>query len=153
MVFVGQNGPFTEALVASGIPFRSLQHLKRPIHPLEDYRAVLEIRNRLLAFSPDLVACHSSKAGWLGRIAAKMAGVPAVFTVHGWTFTDGVSKVKRTVYKWAESLAAPLARRIITVSDCDRQLAIQSGVVKPHQVVTVLNGIPDTPAKNAAGDF
>ena len=149
MVFVGQNGPFTEVLIATRVPHRSLRHLKHPVHPLNDYRAVLEIRDELLAFSPDLVTCHSSKAGWLGRIAAKIAGIPAIFTVHGWAFTDGVPRAKRTVYKWAELLAAPLAQRIITVSEYDRQLAIQSRVAKPDQIVTVLNGIPDIPAQNA----
>lgn len=140
-VFLGQEGVFTEVLRAAGVPYQSLHHLKRRISPLEDFKAVLELKGALSRYSPDLIACHSSKAGWLGRIAAKMVDIPVVFTAHCWAYTEGVPPVRRAVYRWAERFAAPLASRIITVSDHDRQVAIRAGVARFDQLVTVRNGI------------
>lgn len=144
-VLVGGEGPFTDELRTLGIPFRSLQHLVRPIRPLDDTRGVMELRRLLSEVKPDLVSTHSSKAGWLGRLAARSLHIPVIFTAHGWAFTDGVPQFERRFYALAERLAAPLARRIIAVSEYDRRLAIQYRVAPPHQVVTIHNGMPDVP--------
>lgn len=121
----------------------SLPALARPIHPAGDLRAYLQIRAALKALRPQLLSTHSSKAGWLGRLAARSLGIPVVFTAHGWAFTEGVAQPQRTFYLWAERLVAPLADRIITVSHYDRQLAIRCGVGVPEQLITVHNGMPD----------
>jgi glycosyltransferase involved in cell wall biosynthesis len=47
------------------------------------------------------------------------------------------------VYRWIERLAAPLAARIITVSDFDRELALARGIASSDKVVTIHNGMPD----------
>lgn len=121
----------------------SLPALARPIDPAADVRAYRQIRAVLQALSPQLLSTHSSKAGWLGRLAARSLGIPVLFTAHGWAFTEGVPQPKRTVYLWAERLAAPLAARIITVSHYDRELATRYGVGSPEQLITVHNGMPD----------
>ncbi len=141
-VLVGQEGPFTEELRDKGIPCRTLRYLVRPISPIVDVRGVLELRHVLTELTPDLVCAHSSKAGWLGRLAARTLGIPSVFTVHGWAFTDGVPGRKRMIYALAERLAAPLGQRIITVSDFDRELALRCRMAPPKKLVTVHNGVP-----------
>jgi glycosyltransferase involved in cell wall biosynthesis len=145
-VLVGSDGLLTEELRASGIPVTTLRHLVRPLDARKDSRAFLEVRAALKALQPNLVATHSSKAGWIGRAAARSLGMPVVFTAHGWAFTDGVPAVKRTVYWLAERLAGPLASRVITVSEHDRELAIRLRVLPAHKVVTVHNGMPDVPS-------
>ena len=85
-------------------------------------------------------------AGWLGRLAGRLLGIPVVFTAHGWTFAEGVSGTGRKVYRLAERLAAPLADRIITVSRHDRDFALAAGVGTPAQIVAVHNGMADLPA-------
>ncbi len=150
-VLVGSEGPFTEDLRASGIPVTKLRHLVRPLHPVEDPRAFLEVRAALRALRPSLVSTHSSKAGWIGRAAARSLGIPAVFTAHGWAFTEGVPAAQRGTYWLAERLAAPLSSRVITVSEHDRRLAIRLRVVPPHKVVTVHNGMPAAPSLPLAG--
>lgn len=142
-VLVGGQGPFTEELRRLGIPFRSLRSLVRPIQPLQDVRAVLEVLEVLRQIRPDLVATHSSKAGWLGRIAASWLGIPVIFTAHGWAFTDGVPEGARRVYMVAERVASRFASCIITVSEYDRILAIRYRVAPAQKVITIHNGIPD----------
>ncbi len=142
-VLTGGEGPFTQGLQAREIPFMSLRHLAAPIHPWRDIRAVAELRGALRARRPDLISAHSSKAGVLGRIAARSLGIPTVFTAHGWSFTPGVPRLSAAVYRWSERLAAPLASRIITVSEFDRQLAMKERVSSPERLVTIHNGMPD----------
>lgn len=143
VVLVGGRGPFVDELVSHGIPYISLSYLVRPIRPWTDVRAFLELRQRLNALHPDVVATHSSKAGLLGRMAAKGLGLPVVFTAHGWAFTEGVPRKERLLYIGAERFAARFADRIITVSDFDRYLALKFGVAPASKLVTIHNGLPD----------
>src|SRR6266851_3032948 len=64
-VLVGGNGPFCEDLRRNEIPYRSLSSLVRSIDPVHDPLAMVELRRCFKELQPDLVATHSSKAGWL----------------------------------------------------------------------------------------
>lgn len=142
-VITSGSGPFIDDLRAWDIPVRVLRHLSAPIHPLRDLLALREIRGVLLELRPDLVAAHSSKAGILGRLAARSLEVPVVFTVHGWAFTPGIPASQAAVYRRVERLVGPLARKIITVSEFDRRLALGARIAAENRVVTVHNGMPD----------
>jgi glycosyltransferase involved in cell wall biosynthesis len=142
-VLVGGDGPFIELLRQLQIKYQILPNLKRSIHPYYDGMALMEIIGALKEIQPDLLATHSSKAGWLGRLAAKILSIPTVFTAHGWAFTDGVSPIQRRIYTWAERLAAPLAQKIITVSEYDKVIALKNKVTFADKLVTIHNGVPD----------
>lgn len=143
LVAAGGSGPFAATLAEEGIPYRALQHLVRPIRPWKDWQAYQEIKKLLREVKPDLVTVHSSKAGWLGRAAARRAGFPVIFTAHGWLFTEGAGAVAALVYRWAERLAAPLGDRIITVSEYGKNLAVKYRVARPEKLAAVHNGLPD----------
>ena len=142
-VLTGGNGVFIDDLHRLGIPVRVMRHLSVPIHPLEDLRALREIRGALTELRPDLIAAHSSKAGILGRLAGRSLKVPVVFTVHGWAFTPGVPPLHAAIYRQAERLVGPLASRIITVSEFDRRLGLAARIAGEDRLVTVHNGMPD----------
>jgi glycosyltransferase involved in cell wall biosynthesis len=146
-VFVGGEGAFVESLRVAGVPVGILPHLTVPISPLGDLRALGEIRNALRRQSPDLVALHSSKAGILGRIAARSLGIPALLTAHGWNFTPGIAPAAAAAYRQIERMAGRISTRIITVSEYDRRLALDAGLTGADRVVAVHNGIPDIPAE------
>jgi glycosyltransferase involved in cell wall biosynthesis len=143
IVFVGQSGPFTDLLERGGINFISLKNLIRPISPLSDIKALIEIVSQLRKYSPDVLTLHSSKAGLLGRVAGRYLRIPTVFTAHGWAFSDGVNSFARFIFILIERITASLADRIITVSDYDHQLAIRHNVADPMRLVTVHNGISE----------
>ena len=143
IVVTSGSGVYTESLRAAGVQTIPLENLGVPIHLFRDLRALYEIHAILKALRPDLVSTHSSKAGILGRIAARTLGIPVIFTAHGWAFTPGVPARQAALYRWIERVATPFASRIITVSDFDRQLAIGRGVAESEKVVTVHNGMPD----------
>lgn len=87
---------------------------------------------------------HSSKAGILGRLAARSLSLPVIFTVHGWAFTEGVSAKRRFFYMWVEKTMSRFSSKIITVSNYDRNLAINNSVADPDRMITVHNGMPET---------
>lgn len=142
-VAAGAAGHAASWLDSAGIPFVHLKWLKRSIRPVADLIAVLELRRIICKLKPDIVCLHSSKAGYVGRLASRLAKVPAVFTAHGWAFAEGVGQTRQRVYRILERWARPLAARVITVSEYDKRLAIQFGVGRTEDFVTIHNGMPD----------
>ena len=142
VVVTGVPGPLTEQLEDRGIDVRICPGMLREIQPLQDFRAVGAMIDLIREIRPDLVSTHSSKAGIVGRVAAWRAGVPAMFTAHGWAFTGGVAQPKRTIYRLIERATERLADRIVCVSDYDRNLAIDGGM-SPDRLITIHNALPD----------
>lgn len=142
-VLGGGTGELAEQLGRAGITFRQVHNLGREIHPVRDALAVREIVRILRELAPDLLALHSSKAGILGRLAAVRAGVPAVFTAHGWAFTGGVPGFKKRMFRAVERAAGLLATAVINVSAYDRDLARSAGLVPDDRLHVVRNGVPD----------
>lgn len=144
-VLVGGEGPFLEEIKECGIPVQTIHHLVRAIHPYHDWCAFLEICRALRCLQPDLVATHTSKAGWIGRMAARSLGIPVLFTAHGWSFIQVAPGVMKKIYILAEKIAANLSSRVITVSEYDRIFCLKHHMVSPDKVITIHNGIPDIP--------
>lgn len=135
---------FQERAALMGLECYGIKNLVREISPVKDISCYLELRNFLKAHSPDIVHVHSSKAGIIGRLAARRLSLPVIFTVHGWAFTEGVSSKRRFFYRWVERIMSRFASKIITVSDYDRELAIDNKVSDPNRMITVHNGMPES---------
>ena len=142
-VALGKKGSFSELLEEEGIPYRLVNDLERKISLFQDFRAFKNILSLIRELNPDVVALHSSKVGILGRIAAKIAKKPTVFTAHGWSFTEGKSKLSRKIYGVIEKVGAFLSDRIITVSEYDSRLAYQYHIADPEKIQVIHNGVPD----------
>lgn len=143
VVLVGGGGVLARQLEARGVEVVQLRHMARPIRPFSDFRALRELIGGLRRIRPDIISTHSSKAGILGRLAGRRLGIPTITTAHGWLF-DLPLKGRRQRLVWRiEKGMAPLARRIVTVCESDRQLAIDSGVSEPDRFVTIHNAMPD----------
>jgi len=141
---VGEKGFLTDAASDLNIPFHIVPNLLQPINALKDARALAELVNLIRRVKPDLVHAHTSKAGVLGRLAARLAGVPAIFTAHTWSFAEGTSRKWKMVGIPSERLAARWSRKIITVSEVNRRLALNHRVASEDNLITIHNGIADT---------
>jgi len=90
----------------------------------------------------DLVHTHSSKAGVLGRLAARWAGVRAVVhTVHGWSFNDVQPRAIRRAYVEIERAAARITDRLVCVAEADRSRGLAEGIGHEGQYVVLRSGI------------
>lgn len=151
-VLVGGNGLYAELLRDKGIKVVNLSYLVRPIRPHLDTLAVLECWWALKSFGPDIVHLHSTKAGLVGRLAAKLAGLPVVFTAHGWAFTEGIAERSRRLAVFLERRAARLSDATICVSEYDRQLALRLGVGNASLLKLIRNGVPEVlPDQRSSG--
>lgn len=142
-ILVGGTGAFTKSLDKNNIAYISLTHLKRELSVQHEVLGYFEIKKQLELLNPDIVHCHSTKAGLLGRLAAKSLNIPVVFTAHGWAFTDGVGAKKQKIYAHVERALSKLSDAIISVSDYDRQHGFKHNVGSQQLVTTVHNGVPD----------
>lgn len=139
----GEGENIHEVLVKEGIPHYQSKHLIRELNLVSDLRAFIELRKIVKELNPDLLATHSSKAGIIGRLVGWSLGVPTVFTAHGWSFTEGVSKRKRVLYRMIEKVAGIFSNGVITVSQYDYKLARKHNVVSRGKLQTIHNGVHD----------
>ena len=142
-VAMGNRGPLWEQLAETRVSVHHIPALVRPISATYDIRALRQTVALIRKIKPALITTHSSKAGMLGRMAARRCRIPVIFTAHGWAFTEGVPAGRRRFYVLAERAAARWTDRIICVSEYDRQLALKYGVGRKEQLVTIHNGIPE----------
>ena len=145
ILITGKEGWLTEQAKEKGITCHIVPDLIRPIAPLHDFKAIRAIKGILHQEKPVLVHCHSSKAGIIGRIAAYRCNIPAIFTAHGWAFTDGVNPIKRRIYAFIENLVGYCTDKIICVSEYDRKLGERYLSAHKEKMVTIHNCIPDMP--------
>ncbi|WP_196596233.1 glycosyltransferase family 4 protein [Pectinatus frisingensis] len=140
-IIIGNRGWLSEQLEEMGIRVFIVDDLVRSISISKDIKAAYRIYRLIEKINPDIVHCHSSKAGILGRVAAYLGGVSAVFTAHGWAFTEGVSEKKRVIYRYIELLAGYFTKKIICVSQYDYQLAIDYLPQHKKKLTVIHNGI------------
>lgn len=141
-LIVGEQGALVDELRAMNVKVHIIPELVREISPYKDIKCALIIRKIIKKFSPDVIALHSSKAGIVGRLAALFLNIPVIFTVHGWSFANGVNDNKRRLYIIIERLFSKVTDEIITVSAQDKQLAIEHNVASASQQTVIHNGVP-----------
>src|SRR5262249_21765131 len=91
--------------------------LVREVHPLKDAATLFTLWRLFRRERPDVVHTHSSKAGILGRWAAKLAGVPFIFhTAHGFGFNDFQRPLIRNVYVFLERWTTKITTKLVVVS-------------------------------------
>ena len=102
-------------------------------------------------FRPDIIHCHSSKAGVLGRLAAIFAGVPAVYTPHAY-FGMGVRRTARTgLFNQIERWLAGIGQTI-NVSEDEALFARSHLSVKSSRQTVIPNAVDPHVFKPAQGD-
>jgi Glycosyltransferase Family 4 len=142
-IATGEEGFLTEACREQGIPAHVVKHLAREIRPVGDLLGLTELVRLMQRVKPDLLHAHTFKAGFLGRLAAKVLKIPAVYSVHMWPFGRAVPRSWRVAAPLCERLAARCCNRIISVSELGVRTAAQYGICDSSHVVAIWNGIPD----------
>lgn len=137
----GEGNMFAQATRA-GVRTVVLPSLLREIRPLTDVKAILDVYRFLKRGGYDVVHTHSSKAGVVGRIAARMAGVPVVVhTLHGLAFHEYQSSWKNRLYVALERFCAPMSQRLISVSEKISDAALAKHVGRREQHMRIFSGI------------
>ena len=91
----------------------------------------------------DIVHTHSSKAGIVGRVAARWAGAPVIIhTPHGHVFYGYFGPVVTRLFLTLERWCARFTDRIITLTERGRREHLDLGVSLPEQYSVIPSGIP-----------
>lgn len=131
---------FVRDLERAGVPFFPVP-MSRSISPLPDAHALRQLVSLIRAGHYDIVHTHSSKAGFLGRIAARIAGTPVVHTPNGLYFLGLRSPAKRRFYLALEQFASRLSSRVIAVSESEQAAMVRHRMAPADRVVCIENGI------------
>ncbi len=119
-----------------------LPHLRREVRPVRDALALGELRRAIRAWQPHIVHTHSSKAGILGRLAARLEGVPViVHSVHGWGFGAHQPAVVRAAYLTAERLMARFTTCFITVAAENLEQGVKLGLFTRERARVIRSGV------------
>ncbi len=122
---------------------KSFPHLVRSIHPLFDFLVIRELAESLRRETPDVLHTHSSKAGIVGRIAARLAGVPIlVHTFHGFGFNKEQKPWTRALFIFLERLTARWTHALVFVSQANWDEAKSLRFGKVDRYHRIRSGIP-----------
>lgn len=131
-----------DVLGIPGVETVLLSSLQRPINPWADlvtlFRLILLFKSKGI----DLVHTHSSKAGILGRWAAKLAGVPViVHTIHGWSFNNHLTPLIKSGYVFLERITASFTDKLIAVSKSDICKGLSHRIAEKDKYALIRYGI------------
>jgi len=143
---VGRESPSEGNLLGMardrGIAYVQLTGLGREIRPLADIVTLWRVYRLIRAWRPDIVHTHTAKAGVVGRIAARLAGVPVVVhTYHGHVLRHYFGPVRTALFRWLETVLNQATDVAITVSTALRSDLIAMGVAPPEKIRVVPLGL------------
>tara|TARA_Y100001968_G_scaffold313758_1_gene338300 strand:- start:5318 stop:6430 length:1113 start_codon:yes stop_codon:yes gene_type:complete len=145
-VIAGGNGYYINHLKSFGINVLACPSLKRDINIYYDLKASIILTFLIRRIKPSLISIHSSKTGVLIRFLRVLKLIPkCIFTAHGWSFTPGVPRTSRSLYRLLETIFSRVPEKIITVCQTDLDLAIKLGVASKNKLICIHNGMPDIP--------
>ena len=142
-------GEMAEELAGLGINVFTIP-LIGELSPARDLKTIKSIMSLLKYNKIDILHAHSSKAALVGRVAARLAGTPAVFfTAHNSVFYEEWPGWKKNVLAAIERFLAGYTNKIITVSGVLRKELLERERITPGKVITIYNGIEPAPYTTA----
>lgn len=133
---------FRADLEASGAEVIDIP-IARRISPLQDFISLLKLIRLIRRLRPQLVHTHTSKAGFIGRLAARLCGVPhIVHTVHELPQNAAHSPWLIKFYQCLEKFAAQyLCDHLITVSQPNYRQITSLGIASPEKLTLIREGL------------
>lgn len=123
-VGVGTGGELVPKLKKARVKVIEIPELVRPINPVKDIQALLKIYRIIRNGNFQIVHTNSSKAGVLGRVAAKLAGAKVItYTIHGLVLNEPLDPLTKVVYWLMEKIGSVFSDAIIAVSQKDKDSA------------------------------
>ncbi len=128
---------FRDDLEATGAQILHLP-ISRRLRPLEDLASLLDLVYLMRRLRPDLVHTNTSKAGFLGRLAARLAGVPlVVHTIYELPENSTENPWLKAAYRALEFLAARWADHLITISEPNRRQILAQRLCSPDKLTLI----------------
>lgn len=136
------GGPLLDLVRDEGMEVITFPDMVQPIVPLKDITATINLYRHIKKNRYHIVHTHNSKAGFIGRLAAKLAGVPVIIhTVHGFAFHDQEPLWRRMLFRNLERMASAWCDRMIFISRPLIDWALKEKITPSHKFVKIHSGI------------
>lgn len=146
------EGNMLDLAAARGVKPILVPELSREVSPDRDLAALLKLLRFIKKEKPSIVHTHMAKAGTLGRLAAKIAGVPLIFhTYHGHIFHSYFSPIKARVFVGIERVLGRFTDTIIVVGERQRQEIAAYGIAPIQKLAAIPLGLELEPFLVAEG--
>jgi len=143
---IGPEGQLLDRARRGGFPVHVVDRLRRQVNPFRDLASLRALLHLISFVRPQVVHTHSSKAGILGRFAARRLRVPiVVHTVHGLPFHPYQSPLSNFIFVNLERLAARWSDSIVGVADAMKEKAVAARVARPKKFITIYSGMEVEP--------
>ena len=139
---IKENEKDIQRLELEGIEFIRCPFLVRRINIIKDLKAFFDIRKILKKNKPSIVHTHTSKAGLLGRFAAKLTHIPiVVHTPHGHVFFGYFGPIKTKIFIILEKLVSLITDRIVALSEREKQDSTKFKIAHEDKFVVIHSGV------------
>ncbi len=146
-VIVGSDAFLSKHLRASEVGIEA--HIIPELNSANLFKAISSIREIINQIKPDLINTHSALASFYGRLANYNLGIPIVYSVHGWFFTEHANLIRKVFGPLVERELARITSFWITETAYDLNLGIKKGAIKDvHSAAVIANGIPSVIQRN-----
>lgn len=137
------EGDMTYYALERGVTPVVIPELGRTLSMTRDIRTLWKIYKLIKEVKPDVVHTHAAKAGFVGRVAAWLAGVPViVHTFHGHVFRGYFSPAKTQFFITLERITARMSDTVITLSDgLRRELAEEYHITRKGRITVLPLGL------------
>ncbi len=129
-----------QQLTAAGLQVSEVP-MRRSISPASDWGAYRKLRRIIAAWRPHVVHSHSSKAGFLARIAARGLPCASLYSPHCFAFQMGVERAQRLLYTHLERFAGRYTDALVLACESQRQVALKQHIVPADKTAIVPTGI------------
>lgn len=135
------DNDYYKSLVSKLITIRMDRNITK-----NDISTIIQCRKIVLKEKPDILYCHSAKAGIYGRLACIGTSIKVVYNPHGWSFNMHCSKLKRWFYMAIEIIFSVFTDKIIAISNYEKEST--PALISRRKIVTIQNGIDIDKDKN-----
>ena len=136
------GGALINLVQRHGMEVKTFPSLVQPLHPLKDILAILDLTHHLIKKRYHVVHTHNSKAGFIGRLSAKLARVPViVHTVHGFAFHQQEPHWRRFLFRNLERLASHWCDKMIFISQPLVDWALKEKIGCTRKITRIYSGI------------
>lgn len=136
------GGALVDEVQRTGMVVHPLRHMVQPLRPIQDMLAVIELHRLIRRHRYTIVHTHNSKAGFIGRLAARLAGAPViVHTVHGFAFHRYERWWRRRLFLWLERLAARWCDHLVMISEPLIDWALRERIAPRAKMTKIYSGI------------
>ena len=149
-------GPESEAATVEdarrrGCRIVEVAPLGREVHPARDVAAVMALTTLFRRARPTIVHTHTSKAGFVGRLAARLARVPVVIhQPHGHIFYGYWGRGRVALFVALERLAARWTDTLVALTPREVEEHVERGIGRAAQWAVVPSGVPTARLRAAA---